>query len=104
MERDAEPRRMRAGAAQQLGGGGGRDPELARQIVERAAARHRDPHEQTQGRGVADKTERHRLLQDLGQLLGAVEREIADPMDAKGLADRRPRLDRMHEMDLGLRQ
>jgi hypothetical protein len=38
-------------------------------------------------RRIADQPHRHRLLQDLRELVGAVEREIGHAMDVEGVAD-----------------
>jgi ornithine decarboxylase len=60
----------------------------------------RKAHEEAESRRRADEPDRHRFLQDLGELVGAVEREVAYAMAVKRLADCRPRLNRMHEMAL----
>jgi hypothetical protein len=101
---DPEPRGVRPRRAQQPGRLVGRRAELARQIVDCPTLRQSQPHQQPQGRRVADQSDRHRLLQNFRQLVGAVEREVGHIVTVKGVADRRPRFDRVHEMDLGRRQ
>ena len=44
------------------------------------------------------------LLADLRQFLGAIEYEVAHAVPRPGLADRAARLDRVHEMDGGIRE
>ena len=90
---------MRPRQPQQFGGGLGGGAELARQIVDRVAPGQRQPHQEPQARRRADQPDRDRLLPNLGQLVAAVEGEVGDPIAVKRLADRRPRLDRVHEMD-----
>ena len=104
MKGDAETGGVRPGRAQQLGRLVERCAELAGQVVDRAALGQGEAHEQTQHRRIADEPDRHRLLQDLRQLVRAVEREIGHAIHVEGVADCRPRLDRVHEMDLGRRQ
>ena len=77
--------------------------ELARQVVG-AALRHSEAHEQAERRRRADQPDRHGLLQDFLELLGAVEREIGDVVLVIRGMDRVARLDRVHEMDLGAGQ
>ncbi len=91
-------------SAQQPRNLAGRRAELAGQVVDRRTLRQRQPHEQSERWRVADQPDRHRLLQDLGQLIGAVENEIGDAPAVERFADRRARLDRVHEVDLPPRQ
>jgi hypothetical protein len=94
---------VRPRQGQQLSRLGNRDAELARQIVG-AALPDREAHEEAQHRRRADRHGPHRLLQDLFQLVSAVEREIDDAVAVKRDMDRRARLHRVHEMQLGARQ
>jgi hypothetical protein len=81
---------MRPRRAQQLGRFVERCAELAGQVVDRAALGQGETHEQTQHRRIADEPDRYRLLQDLRELVRAVEREIGHAMDVEGIADCRP--------------
>ena len=77
--------------------------ELARQIVGAALA-HREAHEKAESGRFADQPDRHGLLQDLFQLVAAVEGEIGDIVIVKRRMDRMTRLDRVHKMQLRLGQ
>ena len=78
MERNAEPCGVRPGRPEQLDGFVERRAKLAGQVIDRVAARQGKPDEEPQYRRVADQPDPHRLLQDLGELVGAVEREVGD--------------------------
>ena len=94
---------MRARGAQQRRRLGDVHAELAREIVG-APLRHRETHEQAKRRRRADESDRHGLLHDFFELLGAVEREIRHAVLVERGVDRVTCLDRVHEMHLGLRQ
>ena len=90
---------MRTGGAQQLGRQRGRGAELAGQVEHRRTLRQRETHDQAEFAGHAGRGD---LVQDLRQLLGAVEHEVAHAMPRPRLADRAACLDRVHEMDRGV--
>jgi hypothetical protein len=75
-----------------------------RDDIDRRSFRQSQAHEQPKRQRIADQPDRHRLLQDFGQLIGAVEGKIGDAPAVEGFADGRPGLDRMHEVDLRRRQ
>src|SRR5438552_18090118 len=103
MEGDAEPRRVRPRGTQQTCRLFRRRADLARQIVGAALA-YREAQKQAEGWRFADQPDRHGLLQDLLQLVGAVEGEIGDIVIVKRGMDRMACLDRMHEMQVRLGQ
>src|SRR2546421_12918864 len=74
---------MRPGRAQQIDGLLQRRAKLAREIVDRSTLRQGEPHKKAQSRRVADQPDRYGLLQDLGQLVGAVEREVGHAVAVK---------------------
>ena len=90
---------MRPCGAQQRRGRRRRGAELAGQIEHRAALRQRQAHDQAEFAGNAG---RRRLVPDLRQLVGAVEHEVAHAMPRPRLADGAARLDRVHEVDVGV--
>ena len=98
MEADADLRRYGAGGAQQrrrvFHGGA----ELAGQVVDGRALGHGEADEQAEVLGAV------RLLHQLFQLFRAVEREVADAVVEIRLMDGARRLDRVHVMDLGVRE
>ena len=99
MKGNAETSGVRPRRTQQLDNLTERRTELPRQVEDRIPLRQGQPHEQPKRRRIADQADRHRFLQNLGQLVGTVECEVGHVVLVKGLVDRRSRLDRVHEMD-----
>ncbi len=90
---------MRTRGTQQRGGFGWCGTELAGQVQHRRTLRQCEAHDQTE---FACHAGRRGLVQDLRQLFGAVEHEVAHAVPRPRLADRAARLDRMHEVDDGV--
>ena len=89
MEGDAETSGMRPRRTQQLDHLVERGSEFTREVVNRFALGQSQAHEQPQNRRITNQPDRYRLLHNLGQLVGAVEREIGYPIDVERVADRR---------------
>ena len=97
MEGDAEPPRDLARAEEKRRRGSGRGAELALERNEAVRVRTGDTEVKLEILGSAC------LLDDLVELVVAVEGEAAHRVFAIGPHDRAPRLDRVHEEQLGIR-
>ncbi len=96
MEAQAEPRRDAARLAQQFDGQLRRGPELAGQIIGRLALGHGKADIEAEIGGAVGRGD------DLVDLLGRIEREVAHAIIGIGLPDEGGGLDRMHVVDLRL--
>ena len=101
MKRDAETCGTRTRCTQQHHRIRRFGAEFSGQVQHCAAFWQREPNDQTK---IARNAARREFIDDLGELIRAVEREVPHVVTNPGLPDRAARFDRVHEMDLRVRE